>query len=175
MASSTIPDGQTTGAPIALSVSASRWSPCPCVDEDGVHEREALRVDDASCDPDVGRVGVRVLAGERVGQVRVDQEVVALELDEETALAEPPEAESGFDACRLDVGEERVVGEERLLHSPSSPRTMRTPSTRLCSFAFAAQRAVWLSPQSVENASRSGGAKPRKCRTRAAMSSGVST
>ena len=84
--------------------------------EDGVHEREPLRGDHASCDPDVRPVRLRVLAGERVGEVRVDQQVVTLELHEEPALAEPPDAEPRFDARRLDVCQERIVGEEGLLH-----------------------------------------------------------
>ena len=66
--------------------------------EDGVHEREPLGGDHASRDPDVRPVRLRVLAGERVGEVRVDQQVVALELHEEAALSEPPEAQPGFDA-----------------------------------------------------------------------------
>jgi hypothetical protein len=42
--------------------------------------------------------------------------VVALELHEEAALAEPPEAKPGSNACGLDVCEERIVGQEWLLH-----------------------------------------------------------
>ena len=84
--------------------------------------------------------------------------ITALVADQEAALTEPP-----------DVG----AGGARLDHSSS--RTIRTPATRFSSFRFAAQRAVWLRPQSVENASRSGGASCANRRTRAATSSGVST
>ena len=48
---------------------------------------------------------------------------------------------------------------------PTLRRTMPTPATRLFSFWRAAQRAVWLSPQSGANASRSAGACCRQART----------
>ena len=92
--------------------------------------------------PDVRCVGALVLLGQRVGEIGVDEQVPAFVTDEEAALAEPPEVGAG--GGRLDH---------------SSSRTIRTPATRFASFRFAAQRAVWLSPQSVEKASRSGGAK----------------
>jgi hypothetical protein len=66
--------------------------------------------------------------------------MTALELDEEAALAEPPEADPGFGACAPDVGEKRVVCEEGVFHNSS--RTSFVPATRFTSFCFAAQRAV---------------------------------
>ncbi len=126
--------------------------------EHDVDERELLGRDDMRVHPDVRRLGALVLLGQRVGEIGVDEQVPALVTDEEAALPEPP-----------DVG----AGGGRLDHSSS--RTIRTPATRFASFRFAAQRAVWLSPQSVEKASRSGGASCANRRTRAATSSGVST
>ena len=143
--------------------------------EDDVDEIESLGGDHATRHPHVRRLGLRVLPRQRVREVRVDEEVAAVVLDEETALAEPPDVHAGQVPRRLDVGEEGVVREERLDQRAYSSRTIRTPATRFASFARAAQRAVWLSPQSVETASRSGGAKRRKCRTRSATSSGGST
>ncbi len=72
-----------------------------------------------------------------------------------------------------DVGEQRVVGLVRLDHSVS--RTRATPAHMFASFAFAAQRAVWLSPQSGASESFSAGACSSSPRTRSSMSSGVST
>ena len=43
-------------------------------------------------------------------------------------------------------------------YTPSSSRTICTPATMFASLRFAAQRAVWLSPQSGANARRSAGA-----------------
>lgn len=59
--------------------------------------------------------------------------------------------------------------------SPSSFRTCRTPSHIAASLRFAAQRAVWLRPQSGAKTRRSAGACSRQHFTRRAMSSGVST
>ncbi len=126
--------------------------------EDDVDEPELLGRDDPRVHPDVRRLGALVLRGQRVGEIRIDEQVPALVTDQEAALPEPP-----------DVG----AAGGRLDHSSS--RTIRTPATRFASFCFAAQRAVWLRPQSVEKASRSGGASCVNRRTRAATSSGVST
>jgi hypothetical protein len=70
----------------------------PVRGEDRVHERKPLRSDHAAGDPHVRPVRLRVLPSERIGQVRVDHQVVALELHEEAALAEPPDANSRIDA-----------------------------------------------------------------------------
>src|SRR5437667_2715773 len=140
---------------------------------DGVDEAEPRRVDDAAGHADVRRGRLRVLLGQRVGEVRVEQEVPAVTLDEEAALPEPPEVKRPGSRA-LHICEERVVGENGLDQTPSSSRTIRTPETRFASLARAAQRAVWLRPQSGANDRRSGGARRRKCRTRAATSSGGS-
>ena len=67
------------------------------------------------------------------------------------------------------------MGLEGLDHkNPSSLRTMATPLTMLANFCLAAQRAVWLSPQSGAKESFSGGAYFRERRTRSATSAGVS-
>ena len=126
--------------------------------EHDVDKRKLVRCDDTRMHPDVRCVGALVLLGQRVREIGVDEQVPAFVTDEEAALAEPPEVGAG--GGRLDH---------------SSSRTIRTPATRFASFRFAAQRAVWLSPQSVEKASRSGGASSANRRTRAATSSGVST
>src|SRR6185437_7578928 len=97
-------------------------------------------------------------------------------LHQESALAQPPESKSFVWDIRLtDIGQECVVRQHRLdQHRPNSFLTMRTPSTIFFNFARAAQRAVWLRPQSGANARRSGGAYCKQRRTRDATSSGVS-
>src|SRR5437016_3411316 len=97
--------------------------------------------------------------------------MAALVLHQETALPQPPKLER----APFYVGQQRVTGKHRLDHaSPSSRRTSLTPSTMLTSFRRAAQRAVWLKPQSGAKDNRCGGAYSRHLRTRSAMSAGVS-
>ena len=70
--------------------------------------------DDALGHADVGRVGSGVLARERVGEVRVEQQVPPGVLDEESALPQPPEAETvvgRFAGGLRDIVEEGVAGE----------------------------------------------------------------
>src|SRR5687768_17183806 len=97
-------------------------------------------------------------------------------LQQKTTLPQPPQAEvSVVVVCFANIGEQRVVLEYRPDHSrPSSLRTIIAPSTIDASFFLAAQRAVWLRPQSGATASRSGGAHFRQRRIRAATSIGVS-
>ena len=57
---------------------------------------------------------------------------------------------------------------------PCSLRTFFTPATRFFNFCFAAQRAVWLRPQSGAKERRSAGAYFRQNRTRSATSATVS-
>ncbi len=68
----------------------------------------------------------------------------ALPLQQESALSQPPEPEAAIaPVCGTDVSEQRGVGLRRPDHaSPSSLRTVATPSTMLMSFCRAAQRAV---------------------------------
>ena len=82
-------------------------------------------------------------------------------LDEETALAEPPDVHAGPARAASTSARKASSARSGSISARSSSRTIRTPATRFASFARAAQRAVWLSPQSVEKASRSGGAKRR--------------
>src|SRR5262245_46427955 len=82
-------------------------------------------------------------------------------------------------AADASVAKHRKAGiQARALRMPqqyhNSLRTRATPSTIARSFLLAAQRAVWLKPQSGATESRSGGANSRHRRTRAATSSGVS-
>jgi hypothetical protein len=75
----------------------------------------------------------------------------------------------------MDVGQQSAVGLGGGDHArPSSLRTIVTPWTRLASFCRAAQRAVWLSPQSGPKDSCSAGAYFRHRRTRPARSDGLS-
>jgi hypothetical protein len=74
-----------------------------------------------------------VFLRQRVRQVRVEQEVVVVELHEEAALTEPPEVQ-GTGTCAFDVAEERVVRERRLDQTSTSLRTIATPRTRFASF-----------------------------------------
>jgi len=59
-------------------------------------------------------------------------------------------------------------------HTSSSFLTFRTPSHMFFNFCFAAQRAVWLKPQSGAKERRSAGACFRQARTRFTTSSTVS-
>jgi hypothetical protein len=100
---------------------------------DDVDEPETCGVDDASHHPDVRGRRPFVLLRERVRQIRVEQEVVVVELHKEAALTEPPEVQ-GTGRCVFDVAEERVVRERRLDQTPTSSRTIATPRTRFASF-----------------------------------------
>jgi len=68
----------------------------------------------------------------------------------------------------------RDAGAPGCTHKPHSFFTCRIPVTRFCSLGCAAQRAVWLRPQSGANTRRSAGACLRQRRTRSATFSGVS-
>src|SRR5690606_31123186 len=136
---------------------------------------EARGIDHTLGDADVRLVGRSVLPRQRIGEVRIEDEAVAVPGDEETALPEPPERELILFRWRAtNLGEEIVVFAERALQSSSSSRTRFTPATMLRSFSRAAQRAVWLKPQSGASESFSAGTCSRQSLTRAAMSSGVS-
>src|SRR5688500_6298842 len=100
-------------------------------------------------------------------------------LHREPALSQPPEPEIAIDhICGADILDKSDIFKKRLNHDPEPPSrlsfTWRPPSTIAASFRFAAQRAVWLNPQSGANASLSGDANCRHRRTREAMSAGVS-
>ena len=90
-----MPAGQTTGAPIARQRLRVEMVGVAVRREHGVREAEPLGRDDAAADPHVRRVRLRVLPGQRVGEVRVDEQVTAFVLDQEAALAEPPEVQPG--------------------------------------------------------------------------------
>src|SRR5215831_12886142 len=104
------------------------------------------------------------------------KQMPVLPLHQKPALPEPPEAEivvGGIGGAH--IREKRVIFKDRSNHAiPNSARTSRTPSTRAVSFFLAAQRAVWLRPQSGANDNRPAGANSRHLRTRAAISSGAS-
>src|SRR5258708_1643784 len=125
---------------------------------------------------DVRLVRVPVFPGQRVRKIGVEQNVNSLPLQQESALPQPPQTKTSVAPIRrMNVREQGVVGLNRLDHeSPSSPRTMFTPRTIFANFWRAAQRAVWLSPQSGAKESFSAGAYFRQRRTRSATSSGVS-
>jgi hypothetical protein len=135
-----------------------------------VDEPEPRGLDDTAGHPHVRGRRSFVLLGQRVREIRVEKQIAVVVLDEEAALAEPPEMERAC-GCFLDVTQEDVVRLGRLDQTPTSSRTIATPRTRFASFSRAAQRAVWLSPQSGANDSRSGGAYCRKWRARRATSS----
>ena len=56
-----------------------------------VDEIEARGIDDALGHADVRLGGVRVLRGQRIGKVGIEQEVMAAMFDQKSALAEPPQ------------------------------------------------------------------------------------
>jgi hypothetical protein len=129
-------------------------------DVDAVEER---RVDDALAQAHVRAVRGGVLPGQRVGEVRVEEHPPPRCGQQEAALAEPPQVERPrlLTLRAVDVGDQGGVGEDRSDHSPSSARTTATPAHRFCSLARAAQRAVWLRPQSGANDSLPPGPAPR--------------
>src|SRR5439155_12642733 len=97
-------------------------------------------------------------------------------LQQETTLSHPPQTKLSVVPVRsANVRKQRFVGLDRLNQErPSSLRTIETPLTMFASFCRAAQRAVWLRPQSGANESFSAGAYFRQRRTRSATSEGVS-
>src|SRR5579859_1444894 len=122
-------------------------------------------------------VRLAILSRQRIGKIGIEQDMDPLPLQQESALPQPPQAKLSIPAVRgADVGEQHRVRLHRLNHArPSSLRTIETPRTRLISFCRAAQRAVWLRPQSGAKESCSGAAYLRQSRTRSATSAGVST
>src|SRR5215467_2574573 len=137
---------------------------------------ERYRINDKLCHSDVGFVGLAVLSCEGIGEVGIEQHVNALPLQKKTTLSQPPQTKSFILSIgSANVRKQDVVGLEGTNHgSPSSLRTIDTPLTMFASFSLAAQRAVWLSPQSGANESFSAGAYFRQRRTRSATSWGVS-
>src|SRR5438552_13990497 len=143
---------------------------------DDINEVQARRIDHALCHAHMRLIGGRVFLRQRVGQVRIEQQVLALKLHQKSTLAQPPKTQIVVVLVgRAYIREEIFILEDWLDHAIPSPAcTSLTPSTRAFSFCFDAQRAVWLSPQSGANDNRSAGANSRHLRTRAAISSGVS-
>ena len=87
---------------------------------DDVDEVEPLGLDHELGHAHVRLVGVRVLARQRVREIRVEQQVPALPGDQEAALAEPPQVEA-IGIGGADVGEQRVAGLERPDHRYRTP------------------------------------------------------
>src|SRR6266852_7758779 len=100
----------------------------------------------------------------------------ALPLQQEPALSKPPQTEIAVAFVGgAHIRKQRVGRHDGTNHgSPSSFRTIATPHTRFANFCRAAQRAVWLSPQSGAKERASAGACFRHKRTRSATSAGVS-
>ena len=103
------------------------------------------------------------------------QQVLILPLNKETTLTKPPDMEliSAL-ARRLNIIQQVGAFAERSLHKPNSFRTRWVPSTMCRNFSFAAQRAVWLSPQSGARERRSAGANARHRLIRSTTSSTLS-
>ena len=131
------------------SVSASRWSVWLWLEvttstkasRSGAITRSVMR----TC-------GLSVSAyfrGQRVGQVRVEQQVAPVALDQEAALAEPPQVQR---PCASRPPRRRRGTRRRRARArsqPSSSRTFCTPAHHVRrASASRAQRAVWLRPQS---------------------------
>jgi hypothetical protein len=98
-----------------------------------VDEAETRGVDHSSRHPNVRSLGPLVLRGQRVGQVRVEEEIAAVELDEEAALTDPPQV-NGTCGRLVDIEQEGIVRERRFDQTPTSSRTVATPRTRFASF-----------------------------------------
>ena len=137
--------------------------------------------------PDVILIGSGVMSatlGAVLKNLQPDLKVQLYEVTDELAQ----ESSNGWNnagtghagICELSYtpnrGDEGIVLQGRLDHQePNSVRALWTPSTMFISFFLAAQRAVWLRPQSGANDSLSAGACSRHSFTRSTMSSGVST
>ena len=81
---------------------------------DDVDKGQERGVDDTSGDALVRRLGVGVPLGHRVGEIRVEQDVLAGHLHEEPALAEPPDVHAGLVFRGLDLGDQVIAREDRL-------------------------------------------------------------
>src|SRR5439155_18799178 len=102
---------------------------------------------------------IRVLRCQRIGQVRIDQNPLAVPLQQEAALPEPPRMQQGgIERRRVNVRQERIITEDWLDHVFNSLRTRAAPSHMAASFFRAAQRAVCDRPQSGATLNRSAGA-----------------
>jgi hypothetical protein len=69
---------------------------------DFVEEAEPRWVDHLSRHPNVRSLALLVLRGQRVGQVRVEEEISVVELDEEATLTEPPQMKCTC-GCPFDI------------------------------------------------------------------------
>ena len=84
---------------------------------DDIDEIQTLRRDHALGHAHVRLVGRRVLFRQRIGQIRIEEEVFALPLQQKTALAEPPEMKVPEVLARsCDIGKKRVVLKSRFDH-----------------------------------------------------------
>src|SRR5690606_3430786 len=136
------------------------------------------RIDAQLRHADVRLVRPRVLARERIAQVRVEQHRTDAALSQEPTLAQPPDAKAivGSTTGHInrftsgvtsrvtswadgDVGEQIIMFHHGGDHDrPISLRTRPTPSTMFASFCRAAHRAVCDRPQSGAKTRRSAGA-----------------
>jgi len=84
---------------------------------DNIDEVEPCGIDSASSHPHVGRVGARVLGGQRIGQVRIQQQMLPTPLQQESALAKPPQPNMPvIAACEAYIREKRIVLQEGCDH-----------------------------------------------------------
>ena len=77
---------------------------------DDIDEIQPLGRHHAFGHADMGLVRRRVFFRQRIGQIRIEEEMMALPLQQKTALAEPPEMkvlEVAASGC--DIGEKRVI------------------------------------------------------------------
>ena len=78
-----------------------------------VDEVQPLRLDRPLRHAHVRLVGGGVLLGQRIGEVRIDQQVPALALHQEAALSQPPEVKSRLAGRAANVGQQSVAGQRR--------------------------------------------------------------
>ena len=84
---------------------------------DDINEVQPLRRDDAPGHADVRLVRGGILVRQRIGEIRIKQQMPPLPLHKEPALAKPPEVERvGMFARGQNVGEERVVFQQGFNH-----------------------------------------------------------
>ncbi len=84
-----------------------------------IDEVEPFRGDDALRHADVRLVCRSVFMGEGIGEIGIEEQVVALPLDEKTALPQPPDVQVVWViASGKNVGEKFIVLEKWLNHSP---------------------------------------------------------
>ena len=117
VATISLPAAQTNAAPPESTsgrVPGSRWSRCAWLEVTTSTKERPRRLDDEPGDALVQHA--RLVAGlaQRVGEIRVEQDVLLRHLHEEAALPEPPDVHAAIVGRGPDLGDEILAGEDRV-------------------------------------------------------------